>query len=135
MYSNADSFPGNAQRTLYRFLSAGEFSLHDDRWLTKPWGVRGGKPGSRSKKALHRVDGSSQLLPSKCDHVKVQLGDLLEWQTWGGGGLGDPFTRPAETVALEVRRKLVTVSGAKENYGVIVNPETLEVEFAERLFF
>ena len=23
---------GNAQKTLYRFLSAGEFSLHDDRW-------------------------------------------------------------------------------------------------------
>lgn len=27
---------GNAQRTLYRFLSEGEVSLHDDRWFTKP---------------------------------------------------------------------------------------------------
>ena len=54
--------------------------------------------------------------------------DLLEWQTWGGGGLGDPLTRPAETVALEVRRKLVTIAGAKANYGVIVNPETLDVD-------
>lgn len=26
---------GNAQKTLYRFLCAGEFSLHDDRWFTK----------------------------------------------------------------------------------------------------
>ncbi|KAF2163831.1 hypothetical protein M409DRAFT_68373 [Zasmidium cellare ATCC 36951] len=122
---------GNAQRTLYRFLSAGEFSLHDDRWLTKPWGVRGGKPGARSTKALIRVkDGSRTLLPSKCDHVKVSPGDLLEWQTWGGGGLGDPLTRPAETVALEVRRRLVTIAGAKENYGVIIQPETLEVDVA-----
>ena len=65
---------GNAQKTMYRFLSAGEISLHDDRWLTKPWGVHGGKPGSRSKKAIHRVDGSLELLQSKCDHVKVKPG-------------------------------------------------------------
>ncbi|KAK5117031.1 hypothetical protein LTR62_006752 [Meristemomyces frigidus] len=123
---------GNAQKTMYRFLSAGEFSLHDDRWFTMPWGVRGGQPGSRSKKALHRGDGkggyTTELLQSKCDHVKVKVGDLLEWQTWGGGGLGDPLTRPASTVALEVRRKLVTMAGAKTKYGVIVNPETLEVD-------
>ncbi|KAK1060148.1 hypothetical protein LTR74_012066 [Friedmanniomyces endolithicus] len=123
---------GNAQKTMYRFLCAGEFSLHDDRWFTKPWGVRGGKPGSRSKKAIHRSDGKGgvtvELLQSKCDHVKVKPGDLLEWQTWGGGGLGDPFTRIPELVALEVRRKLVTVEGAKANYGVIINPSTLELD-------
>jgi 5-oxoprolinase (ATP-hydrolysing) len=69
---------GNAQKTLYRFLSAGEFSLHDDRWFTMPWGVRGGKPGSRSTKAIHRLqpDGSFEktLLQSKCDHIKVKVG-------------------------------------------------------------
>jgi 5-oxoprolinase (ATP-hydrolysing) len=54
----------------------------------------------------------------------------LEWQTWGGGGLGDPLTRPAETVALEVKRKLVTVEGAKANYGVLVHPSTLELDIA-----
>ncbi|KAI5358259.1 Putative hydantoinase A/oxoprolinase, hydantoinase B/oxoprolinase, hydantoinase/oxoprolinase [Septoria linicola] len=122
---------GNAQLTKYHFLSAGEFSLHDDRWFTSPWGVRGGKPGSRSKKAIHRVNGSTELLPSKCDHVKVRPGDVLEWQTWGGGGLGDPLTRPAETVALEVRRKLVTVQGAKHNYGVIINPKSLILDVGQ----
>lgn len=126
---------GNAQKTLYRFLSAGEFGLHDDRWFTKPWGVQGGKPGSRSRKAIQRTDregkATVELLPSKCDHVKVQPGDLLEWQTWGGGGLGDALTRPAETVALEVRRKLVTAEGARENYGVVVDPITLELKSGE----
>lgn len=124
---------GNAQKTLYRFLSAGEFSLHDDRWFTMPWGVKGGKPGSRSRKAIHRTqsDGSTkaELLPSKCDHIKVKPGDLLEWQTWGGGGLGDPLARPAENVAIEVKRKLVTPEGAKKNYGVVVNP-SLELDVA-----
>ena len=50
------------------------------RWFTKPWGVRGGKPGSRSKKAIHRGDGKGgytvELLQSKCDHVKVKPGSV-----------------------------------------------------------
>ncbi|KAE8369189.1 Hydantoinase B/oxoprolinase-domain-containing protein [Aspergillus caelatus] len=123
---------GNAQRTLYRFLCRGEFSLHDDRWFTKPWGIRGGKPGSRSRKILYRFSKSREsppveVLPSKCDHIRVDPDDLLEWVTWGGGGLGDPLTRPAEKVALEIRRRLVTVDGARNNYGVVVNPDDLSV--------
>lgn len=126
---------GNAQRTLYRFLSAGEFSLHDDRWFTKPWGVNGGKPGSRSKKIIyyHSRDPENppkEVLKSKCDYIRVAPGDLLEWVTWGGGGLGDPLTRPAEKVALEVHRKSVTFEGARENYGVVVNPVDYSVDQA-----
>ena len=60
-------------------------------------------------------------------HANVDSSDLLEWQTWGGGGLGDPLTRPAESVALEVKRKLVTVEGAKANYGVIVDASTWDL--------
>lgn len=119
---------GNAQRTLYRFLARGEFSVHDDRWFTKPWGLKGGKPGQRSRKTLYRYSKSAteppkDTLPSKCDHICVEPGDLLEWVTWGGGGLGDPLTRPAEKVALEVQRKLVTADGARSGYGVVVNSE------------
>ena len=119
---------GNAQRTLYRFLARGEFSLHDDRWFTKPWGLKGGKPGQRSRKVLYRYSKSennppTEILPSKCDHIRVDPGDLLEWVTWGGGGLGDPLTRPAEKVALEVHRKLVTVDGARTAYGTVVNDD------------
>jgi 5-oxoprolinase (ATP-hydrolysing) len=45
---------GNAQRTLYRWLCEGDVSIHDDRWMIKPWGVNGGMPGSRSRKILYR---------------------------------------------------------------------------------
>ena len=68
-----------------------------------------------------------EAIPSKCDHIKVAPGDVLEYVTWGGGGLGDPLERPAETVALEVHRKLVSLEGAKDNYGVIVNPGSFTV--------
>ncbi|OQD75118.1 hypothetical protein PENDEC_c008G01336 [Penicillium decumbens] len=119
---------GNAQRTVYRFLTRGEFSIHDDRWFTKPWGLKGGKPGQRSRKVLYRYSKSAEappteILPSKCDHICVEPGDLLEWVTWGGGGLGDPLTRPTDKVALEVHRKLVTINGARVGYGVVVNDD------------
>jgi N-methylhydantoinase B/oxoprolinase/acetone carboxylase alpha subunit len=45
---------GNGIRQVFRFLEAGEISMHDDRWLTSPWGVNGGKPGARSTKLLYR---------------------------------------------------------------------------------
>lgn len=127
---------GNAQRTRYRFLCRGEFSIHDDRWFTKPWGIDGGQPGHRSHKVLYRYsrdpkDPKPEHLPSKCDHVQVEPGDVLEYVTWGGGGLGDPLTRSADRVALEVHRKQVTLAGARDNYGVVVDPDTFAVREAE----
>ena len=49
---------GNALRVGYRFLEDGEISIHDDRWLTYPWGVNGGTPGKRSRKELRRKNGT-----------------------------------------------------------------------------
>lgn len=111
---------GNALRVSYRFLEDGEISIHDDRWLTYPWGVNGGLPGERSSKVLLRIDGTKELLPSKCDRIKVKEGDLLHFNTWGGGGWGVPLERPPELVARDVARGLVTHEGAKR-YGVVVN--------------
>ncbi|KAF7323952.1 hypothetical protein MKEN_00616700 [Mycena kentingensis (nom. inval.)] len=116
---------GNGVQIDYCFLCAGEISLHDDRWLTKPWGVNGGKPGTRSTKTLVRADGTRVSLPSKGDFIAVKEGDVLEWRTWGGGGYGRAFERPAEIVAREVREGLVSRQGAAR-YGVVLTDE-LEV--------
>ncbi|MEM7280906.1 MAG: hydantoinase B/oxoprolinase family protein [Pseudomonadota bacterium] len=113
---------GNGLRMGYRFLEPGEISIHDDRWLTYPWGVNGGLPGRRSEKILNRVNGKVEKLPSKCDRIKVDAGDLLYFDTWGGGGCGDPLKRPAERVAFDVKAGLVTRKGAKR-YGVVLNAE------------
>lgn len=115
---------GNGMRIHWQFLCEGEISLHDDRWLSKPWGVLGGEPGARSSKVLLRYSENKENPPrevwgSKVDRIKVRKGDVLEWVTWGGGGWGDPLERDAEMVALEVRRGLVSREGARR-YGVVV---------------
>ncbi|HHI88869.1 MAG TPA: hydantoinase B/oxoprolinase family protein, partial [Hellea balneolensis] len=103
----------------YRFLEKGTISIHDDRWFIYPWGVNGGEPGMRSKKILKRKNGKTKVLPSKCDDIVVNEGDVLIYDTWGGGGWGNPLERDAELVALEVKRGLVTRKGAKR-YGVVI---------------
>ena len=110
---------GNGLRIGYRFLEAGEISIHDDRWLTYPWGVNGGLPGARSRKRVIRADGSEELLHSKVDHVKVAPGDLLLSDTWGGGGCGDPLERDLDKVMFDVAAGLVSVEGARR-YGVVI---------------
>lgn len=111
---------GNGVRITYRFLEKGLIAIHDDRWFIKPWGVNGGDPGMRSKKILVRADGTETIVPSKCDDIVVYPGDQLHYDTWGGGGWGDPLERDPALVALDVKRGLVSVEGAKR-YGVIAS--------------
>jgi N-methylhydantoinase B len=120
---------GNGIEKVYEFLEPGEISIHDDRWLTYPWGILGGEPGQRSEKLLVHADGTRQRLPSKCDNVEVKPGDRLIYRTAGGGGWGDPLERPPEKVRLDVLRGLVSREKAYESYGVVLT-DTLEVDIA-----
>ena len=113
---------GNGLTVGYRFLNDGKIAIHDERWLTYPWGVNGGEPGLRSTKLLVRVDGSEEYLPAKCDDIEVKAGDILYFNTWGGGGWGDPYQRDAELVSQDAIRGLVTQKGA-ERYGVVLNDD------------
>jgi N-methylhydantoinase B len=113
---------GNGLSVGYRFLNDGQIAIHDDRWLTYPWGVNGGAPGQRSTKILQRADGSEETLPAKCEGIEVKKGDILYFNTWGGGGWGDPLKRDPQLIVDDVNRSLVTVDGAKA-YGVVLNDD------------
>ncbi|MEY4226085.1 MAG: hypothetical protein RL190_842, partial [Actinomycetota bacterium] len=114
---------GNGVEKRYVYLEPGEVSIHDDRWLTRPWGVLGGLPGARSEKILKRVDGSEERLPSKCDEIEVQPGDMLVYRTAGGGGWKDRLDRSVEAVVRDVAFGLVSPAFAKEGYGVVMNAD------------
>jgi N-methylhydantoinase B len=124
---------GNGIEKRYVYLEPGEVSIHDDRWLTYPWGILGGKPGSRSEKIVVRADGRQERLPSKCDEVKVDPGDMLIYRTAGGGGWKDPFERPAEHVEADVAKGLVSRAKAESDYGVVVGDAEATERLRERL--
>ena len=123
---------GNGLCVAYRFLADGHIGIHDDRWLTFPWGVNGGKPGQRSTKILHRDGEDPQVVPAKCEGIKVKKGDLLYFNTWGGGGWGDPLERDPEQVLIDVNRRLVSTEGAL-NYGVVIKDNAVDVKETESL--
>ena len=61
---------GNGVEKRYVYLEPGEVSIHDDRWLTRPWGVLGGEPGGRSEKILeprrrHRGAAAVEVRPDR----------------------------------------------------------------------
>ncbi len=119
---------GNGVEKVYLLLEAGDVSIHDDRHLTQPWGILGGRPGACSEKWLVRKDGSREPLPSKIDNVKVQSGDRIIFRTAGGGGWGDPLEREPVRVRNDVARRLMSAERARESYGVVLTGEVLEVD-------
>jgi N-methylhydantoinase B len=112
---------GNCNEKVYTFLASGTVSIHDDRAKIQPWGINGGEPGHASSKQLVKKDGTIIDLPSKIDHIEVEVGDVLYFNTAGSGGWGDPLERDAEYVCLEVQRGLISAAKAYESYGVVLN--------------
>jgi N-methylhydantoinase B len=120
---------GNGILMSYRFLASGTVSIHDDRWFTYPWGVNGGKPGTRARKIHETANGLQTVVPNKLDSLDVREGDQLHFITWGGGGWGDPLERDPALVGKEIRQGLVSVAGAKA-YGVVADAEGVVDEAA-----
>jgi N-methylhydantoinase B len=98
--------------------------------LEPAFGLAGGGDGTLNRIDLTHPDGSTYTTTTKDMVHGVRSGTLYEQDAGGGGGYGPPFERPAETVRREVRDGLVSVAAARERYGVIVDPDTLELDEA-----
>jgi N-methylhydantoinase B len=54
------------------------------------------------------------------DDEPVRAGEVIRIRTTGGGGWGDPLTRPYDEVLRDVLWGKVSQEGAREDYGVVV---------------
>jgi N-methylhydantoinase B len=95
------------------------------------FGLFGGKEGTLNKIEITYPDGNVYKTTTKDLVEGVPSGAILFQQAGGGGGYGDPFKRPKEKVAEEVKNGIISIDCAKEDYGVVVNPETFEVDLEE----
>ena len=119
---------GNGVEKIYLLLEEGDISIHDDRHISQPWGILGGRPGGCSEKWLVRKDGTRRPLESKIDNVRVYAGDRVIFRTAGGGGWGDPMERDALRTRNDVARKLMSEAKAREEYGVVLTGPDLVVD-------
>jgi N-methylhydantoinase B len=80
-----------------------------------PTGLHGGMPGERRR---YWING--EPVHPKGRYV-LKPGDVISTVEPGGGGLGEPRERPAAAVLEDVRAGLVSVEGARRDYGVAVD--------------
>jgi N-methylhydantoinase B/oxoprolinase/acetone carboxylase alpha subunit len=113
-----------------RFLEDGVLTVEAEGTYEAPWGVFGGCDGHRMSLTRLDPDGSRQPLHSKITNVPMPRGTAVEWMQASAGGYGDPLEREPAAVLRDVRDELVTVAQAREGYGVVIDPATLELDDA-----
>jgi N-methylhydantoinase B len=92
------------------------------------FGLFGGRAGALNKIELEYPDRKVYLTTSKDLIEDVPEGTILFQQAGGGGGYGDPYLRPPDKVATEVRNGIISLKKAEDEYGVVIDPETLAID-------
>jgi N-methylhydantoinase B len=111
-------------------LVEGSWTLTDmGRRQFPPWGVNGGGAGATSGNLL-KAPGEADFQHVDVIRHTVPPGTRAIVATAGGGGWGDPFQRDPEKVRLDVIEGYVTLEAARRAYGVALDPETLEIDYA-----
>jgi N-methylhydantoinase B len=92
------------------------------------FGIVGGGDGSLNEITL-RDPGGRTKKPLSLDLIRgVPAKTVYRQLAGGGGGYGDPRQRPGELVAREVQNGIVSMTVARDVYGVVVDPNTLELD-------
>lgn len=94
---------------------------------TAPFGIVGGKGPKPSRLRVIRTDGSEED-PDVHKFVTLNSGDLYDIKMTGGGGYGNPLERDINKVHNDVLDELVSIKSAREDYGVVIDSETLQVD-------
>ena len=105
-----------------------ELATRMENTVVAPYGVAGGGAGRTGRITLNPGTPGERVLPALGDAIVLKRGDLLRFETCGGGGWGDPLAREPERVRQDVARGFITPRGALEDYGVVVDAVTHEVD-------
>lgn len=92
-----------------------------------PRGLWGGKPGAPSD-GLLRTPGESEFKRVDVVRHRVPANSEAVFATAGGGGWGDPLERDPELVRRDAIEGYISREAAREQYGVVLSPDTLEVD-------
>jgi N-methylhydantoinase B len=104
-------------------------NTHMQRTKMPPWGLHGGKDALAMGGEVETADGR-KIPGARLDNARVAPGDKLTVLAGGGGGWGSPWERPAAKVRQDVVEGLVSVAGARRDYGVAIDPQSLAVDEA-----
>nr|MBC8442521.1 hydantoinase B/oxoprolinase family protein [Candidatus Desulfobacula maris] len=120
---------GIGRRMIFRSPDEGENScgttsiaVQAGRYIYPPKGMFGGKDGSLAKFQKNGENADPSTL------TFMDPGDRISFVSAGGGGYGDPFERDPKAVERDVQYGYVSIERAKQDYGVIIDPESLKLD-------
>ena len=96
------------------------------REYSVPFGLFGGE-NPKPNITIERPDGRQDKIESN-SFINIKKGDTVTSLLMGGAGFGDPFERDIWRVQQDVKNEFLSVEKAREEYGVVIDPETLEID-------
>ncbi len=99
-----------------------KLGIQSGRYRYPPKGLFGGKSGSKSQFLVNGRQGNPYGL------TELKPGDVVIMDAAGGGGYGDSLERDIETVERDVLDGYVSPERAKKDYGVVIHPQTMQVD-------
>ena len=95
------------------------------------FGLFKGKEATLNKIELQYPDGNKYTATTKDLVEGLPEGTILFQRAGGGGGYGDPSLRDAELIRQEVKNGIISIERAREDYGVVIDPKTFELNLEE----
>jgi N-methylhydantoinase B len=100
-------------------------AIQAGRYRYPPGGLFNGAAANKAQFIVNDKDGDSSGL------TLCESGDVIQFVSAGGGGYGDALDRDPQAVEQDVRNAYVSIERAQADYGVVIDPETLEVDVAK----
>jgi N-methylhydantoinase B len=105
----------------YRILTNDvRFSMRTDKHAIAPFGIDRGLAGGKGACIVNPAN-EARRLPSRFGDQPLKADDVVRVERPGGGGLGDPLSRPIADVIEDVRQGYVSPERARDDYGVALS--------------
>jgi N-methylhydantoinase B len=117
-------------RREYLNLADARFSIRSTKHIIPPNGMAGGEAGRGGDIWINPQRKDAKRLPTRYADYPLKEGDAFRLDSPGGGGYGDPHSRPAELVLADVREGNVSPQAAERDYGVVLTADHHAVDAA-----
>lgn len=119
----------------YRLWGDGVLTVHGDREIVTPFGLSGGTNGGPNQLILNAGTPDERVLGLRATEVPVKPGDVVVFNSNGGGGFGNPADRDPRLVCDDVANGFISLGKARDVYGVairVIDPDTVQYEVDEQ---
>jgi N-methylhydantoinase B len=110
-------------RKSYRMLEPCTLQTNLDRTKFPPWGVQGGQAAQPGRFTVVRGETNEARAIEKEKGFRLAAGDLVQVETGGGGGYGEPSARTLRLIQRDLDAGYISPAAAARDYGVTVGAD------------